>query len=478
MMTPPAALRSDIGDVLSSVCGKDEDLVLAVWLLWERHLGQRSFWAPYIAALPHPTSIVHWSAKQLEQLQDPTLVHSAQFREAAMRAKYDAAWTQLAAAHPGRLPTEGFSYEDFRWAWMTVQARAFGRRLPWTALVPFADSLNHGNTPVVYDFDVDSNGAFRLFASGGDGTRAGQEVFNSYGRRHNQHLCLEYGFAMLHNEWAYASVTLHPPSVAQGLSQDQAGLRTSLLARARMPTTGDFKLRWNKWSPAPLTYLRIVLSSADAAATHTPSQLARSSMDPHREVAALQELRAVYWHALAAYPTSVAEDEEELQALGVQVQAGSAVHSAAWAEAAAAAAADPPPTWLKSPLPGQFGTPAPISEAVESSAVPPSLAAARHLCALTYRLTTKRILQQQLVWTHAALAVARTVAASAESGVGSGKLGIPTAPSFASWVDTVVTAAHTKSVAAVTCPVPVKPADGALPVEAQDGQGAPQRASK
>jgi len=46
------------------------------------------------------------------------------------------------------------------------QARAFGRRLPWTALVPFADCLNHANVATKYDFDVEGNEMFRLFPSG------------------------------------------------------------------------------------------------------------------------------------------------------------------------------------------------------------------------------------------------------------------------------------------------------------------------
>ena len=45
-------------------------------------------------------------------------------------------------------------------------ARAFGRRLQWTALVPFADCLNHGNVGVKYDYDVDGNGLFRMFPTG------------------------------------------------------------------------------------------------------------------------------------------------------------------------------------------------------------------------------------------------------------------------------------------------------------------------
>lgn len=52
-----------------------------------------------------------------------------------------------------------------------------------------------------YDFDVEGNGEFRLFASGNNHYREGAEVLNSYGRRPNENLLLEYGFAMLDNEW-------------------------------------------------------------------------------------------------------------------------------------------------------------------------------------------------------------------------------------------------------------------------------------
>lgn len=48
-----------------------------------------------------------------------------------------------------------------------AQARAFGRRLPWTALVPFADCLNHGNLQTKYSFD-DQERVFRLFPTGGN----------------------------------------------------------------------------------------------------------------------------------------------------------------------------------------------------------------------------------------------------------------------------------------------------------------------
>eukprot|EP01037_Dinobryon_pediforme_P024004 gene24004-25636_t len=68
-------------------------------------------------------------------------------------------------------------------------------------MVPFADCLNHSNVQTKYDFNVDGNNTFRLFPSGKNRYPKGSEVFNSYGRRANDNLLQDYGFAMLDNEW-------------------------------------------------------------------------------------------------------------------------------------------------------------------------------------------------------------------------------------------------------------------------------------
>lgn len=51
-------------------------------------------------------------------------------------------------------------------------------------------------------------GTFSLFPSGGNRYARGCEIFNSYGRRNNSHLLLDYGFAMLENEWETVSVRI------------------------------------------------------------------------------------------------------------------------------------------------------------------------------------------------------------------------------------------------------------------------------
>lgn len=87
-----------------------------------------------------------------------------------------------------------------------MQSRAFGRRLPWVALVPFADCLNHTNVQTKYDYNVDENGVFRLFPTGSNCYHKGDEVFNSYGRRPNDNLLSDYGFAILNNEWDFVGI--------------------------------------------------------------------------------------------------------------------------------------------------------------------------------------------------------------------------------------------------------------------------------
>ena len=117
----------------------------------------------------------------------------------------------LSERHPEIFRLDKFTFENFKFCWFTIMARAFGKRLPWTSLVPFADCLNHSNLQTKYDYDENSNGLFRLYPSGNNSYPKGSEVFNSYGRRANDNLLLDYGFSMLSNEWDKYEVLLSLP---------------------------------------------------------------------------------------------------------------------------------------------------------------------------------------------------------------------------------------------------------------------------
>jgi hypothetical protein len=108
---------------------------------------------------------------------------------------------ELCKRHPDLFPESQYTADLFSFAYNSVVARAFGRRLPWSAMVPFADCLNHSNVQNKYDYDVAGNATFRMYPTGKNKYPLGSEVFNSYGRRNNLTLLLDYGFALLHNEW-------------------------------------------------------------------------------------------------------------------------------------------------------------------------------------------------------------------------------------------------------------------------------------
>ena len=91
--------------------------------------------------------------------------------------------------------------------------------MPWTALVPFADCLNHANKQTKYDYDEDNNGTFRLFPTGDNKYGVHEEVFNSYGRRPNSKVLLDYGFAMQCNEWDTVELILEIIPTYAGYSE-------------------------------------------------------------------------------------------------------------------------------------------------------------------------------------------------------------------------------------------------------------------
>ena len=200
MISPPICRSNPlIGHVFTEnelFFNRDDDTMLAVFVMFEKERGEESFWHPYLAMLPWPCSVADWSPKELAELQDRHLLQQATLRPIKLKEKYEVLMAMLLPKYEQLFSREIHTLEKYVFAWMTIQARAFGRRIPWTALVPFADCLNHTNVQTKYDFNVDASnkGVFRLYPTGDNQYLKGSEVFNSYGRRDNRFLLMEYGF--------------------------------------------------------------------------------------------------------------------------------------------------------------------------------------------------------------------------------------------------------------------------------------------
>ena len=257
MMRPDLAMKdSIIGPILHS--NQDllrGDLLLTVYIMFELLKGELSFYYPYLSILPVPNSIVLWTDNELDSLQDSNLIFRAKNQRVVLRNAYQKSIYTLQQRYPTVIDSR-YTYQLFLFSWFNIQARAFGKRLEWTAMVPFADCLNHSNIQTKYDYNLNQNNLFRLYSSGSNCYRKGDEVFNSYGRRPNDNLLLDYGFSILDNMWEYIVM---PVTLMRGTDNyhDKARTLVKLGYRANM----NFFLKKDEFPLALIIFLRIATYS-------------------------------------------------------------------------------------------------------------------------------------------------------------------------------------------------------------------------
>ena len=319
MMSPPHALNDPVyGETLRAeyqfLVG---DTLLAVYIMIEKLKGSTSFYYPYLKMIPTPATVLHWTDAEIKLLQDFGMLAKINSKRNHIKRLYVNMIIPLCEKYPALFPIQDFSFDCFEFAWNTIQARAFGKRLKWSALVPFADFLNHSNVQTKYDFDLDGNGLFRLFPSGANRYNKGAEVFNSYGRRPNDNLLLDYGFSMLHNEWDRVEI------IFQLAKNDPNYVsKISLLRDNGLPGIKRLRLSRNGIPLDAMKFLRIVTLTEQELESVEMGKVDKECFDLFDNLKFLEnELNSIELlkNGLLAWndqqETSIAYDENELTAL-------------------------------------------------------------------------------------------------------------------------------------------------------------------
>ena len=142
-------------------------LVLPIWLCYERHRPD-SLWRPYLLSLPSKHDLpIGWRQSELARLDNSSSLGAATAADsAALRADHETSMARLCALYPagadGGGSSGGFSdkvcaLSTWLWAWSIIWSRGVridlpdtlssgsggGSTLRATALVPFADMINH-----------------------------------------------------------------------------------------------------------------------------------------------------------------------------------------------------------------------------------------------------------------------------------------------------------------------------------------------
>ena len=127
-----------------------DDFRLILFMIFERHKGDSSYWYYFLETLPKELdTVLVWTVEELTELQDPMLVRDAKERLQEVRQ----CWCQVKSVlkqYPALFTNDMLTFEEFLWAQQIVASRAFGKSVPSTSLCPIAEFLNHDTVQTYY----------------------------------------------------------------------------------------------------------------------------------------------------------------------------------------------------------------------------------------------------------------------------------------------------------------------------------------
>ena len=207
-MTVDTALASPIG----AHCGDEAGwIAVALQLLHERSIGDKSRWAAYVNALPAQLDApLFWSAEEVAELTGTQLLDAAAGYDSYVRGTWSRLKESAFDANPEVFPSDAFDEASFLWAFGILRSRC---QAPVDqgadiALVPGLDMANHSGLSS-QTWTLNNGGVAAVFGGGKSGgsmllrtekgakglLAKGAEVFMNYGQRKiDNQLALDYGF--------------------------------------------------------------------------------------------------------------------------------------------------------------------------------------------------------------------------------------------------------------------------------------------
>ena len=132
-----------------------EDLMIAVYVLYELQKGAKSFWKPLFDVWPRGADVLwNWEDEELEELQDETLVADCESYYKDCMNHWNRMY-KVISQYPEHFKEEFIGFNSFKWIWILLTNRCFSSAWNLTAIVPFAEFLNHENVNVSYDCLID-----------------------------------------------------------------------------------------------------------------------------------------------------------------------------------------------------------------------------------------------------------------------------------------------------------------------------------
>lgn len=295
---------------------------LALYLMYEKKRGKDSFWYPFIRELDRQRgrgqlaveSPLLWSTEELSYLQGSPIKEIVSARLEGIRREYkelDTVWFMagsLFQQYPFDIPTEAFSFEIFKQAFVAVQSCvvhlqnvSLARRF---ALVPLG--------PPLLAYKSTSKAMLKAV---GDSVQlqvdrayeAGDVIVVWCGPQANARLLLNYGFVDEENPYDRLSVEV-ALDTSDPLYQEKR-LIAQRNNRLAIQTFQIYKSKERETVLDMLPFLRLGhVSEPEDMQSVLCSEGPVCTVSPCRERAVLDQLVSYFSNRIASYPTSLSED--------------------------------------------------------------------------------------------------------------------------------------------------------------------------
>ena len=363
--------KDTVDQEIARMFTEDDDMVLAS-LLHESFRGQRSFYAPYLALLPrYVPSLLYFSPEALAELQDPDLEREAKAMQSSARSGYFRFVTAVNAAKWDKAAVNYVTYERYLWGLSIINSRGLRFRGK-VHLAPLADMFNYaphgeyrratGGDFFLLHHRLDS-ATKQLTISADRRQPAGTQLSEDYGDNSDKIYLQYHGFVADENPFRCVKVTAPAPVRAgrpsgggddrmlvslfdelqlsqqqsapsacvdrtgevgrtlqvylTALSFDDATLKKCLAVFERNKAQKNTATYWPEIMEG-CGFDRVASALAEALTGGTfSSQLAEPSTPDKHEAAliqqAFQRLQQFITDSVPAYPTTLEEDEQQLQ---------------------------------------------------------------------------------------------------------------------------------------------------------------------
>lgn len=219
IITTHTVFTSLIGNLFSSELNYSAQSIIAIFLIYEKHLDHHSFWKPYLDTLPKTYTNPEFCTKVEKQFLYPSIANDLESMTKNLKFDYLILIRSIkllsnnsTCVHCKKSFYNIFSYPNFVWAYYTVNTRAVYmdnsniksfiniRNKNNLALVPFLDFFNHDFETVAKANFVTISDTEKFYQIKSlKSYLPGTQVFINYGAHCNHKLFLEYGFFIPNN---------------------------------------------------------------------------------------------------------------------------------------------------------------------------------------------------------------------------------------------------------------------------------------